>query len=163
MTAEEGIEIVEVPRNERTNLEPILQESFEGLYLWHSKRTLQDVDIVRAAILSGAPVGLIMLKTLEQGVGYVFYVAVAKAHRGMGVAGLLLRDALNRFRAAGVAEAFASVEEDNTPSEKLFREEGFVRTSLGEVSKRHGPVHALNMYRIMVVVPGEILLHRTLR
>jgi len=162
VTAEEGIEIVDVPREERINLEPILQESFEGLYLWHSKRTLQDVDIVRAAILSGAPVGLIMLKTLEQGVGYVFYVAVARAHRGMVVARLLLRDSVNRFRAAGIAEAFASVEEDNAPSEKLFQEEGFTRTSLVEVSRRHGPVHALNMYRVMVVVPGEILLHRML-
>jgi len=120
------------------------------------------VETVRAARISGEPVGLSMLKTLERGAGYVFYVAVAKAHRGTGVAALLMRDALGLFKAAGLTDAFASVEQDNLPSERLFAAEGFTRTSLGEVSKKYGLLHALNMYRMMVVVPGEILLHRTL-
>lgn len=104
-----------------------------------------------------------MLKTLEQGAGYIFYVAVARAHRGEGVAGLLVRDALGLFRAAGLTDAFASVEQDNIPSERLFAAEGFTRTSLGEVSRKYGFLHALNMYRVMVVIPGETLLHRTLK
>ncbi len=162
MIGQDGIEIVDVPQNERAPLERILEESFEGWYLRHSKKILREVDTVRAGIASGAPAGLIMLKTLEPGVGYVFYVAVARSHRGTGVAGLLLRDALTRFKSAGIGEAFASVEENNLRSEKLFAAEGFTRTSFVDVSRRHGPLRAVNMYRMMVVVPGEILLHRSL-
>jgi len=153
---------MDVPPEERAQLDQILEESFEGWYLRHSRRTLAEAETVRAARISGEAVGLIMLKTLEQGAGYVFYVAVAKAHRRTGVAALLVRDALGLFRAAGLTDAFASVEHDNTPSERLFAAEGFTRTSLGEVSKRFGLLHALKMYRMMVVVPGEVLLHRTL-
>ena len=124
---------------------------------------LTEVETVRAAKRSGEYVGLIMVKTLEPGVGYVYYIAVARAHRRLGVAGLLLRDALERFKAAGIAEVFASVEGDNVPSERLFSAEGFARTGLVEVSKEHGALRALNMYRMMVVVPGEVLLHRALK
>lgn len=151
---------MDVPREERAPLERILEESFEGLYLWHSKRTLEDAEAVRAAVSSGEPVGLIITKALGEGVGYIFYVAVARSHRGEGVATLLVKDALDRFRAGGVTEVFASVEQDNLPSERLFAGEGFTRTSLGEVSKGHGTLNALNMYRIMVVVPGEVLLRK---
>jgi len=159
---QDDIEIAEVPQGERARLEQVLDESFEGWYLRHSKKTLAEVETVRAAKVSGEAVGLIMLKTLEGGAGYIFYVAVAKAHRGTGVAGLLVRDALRLFWAAGLTDAFASVEEDNLPSERLFAAEGFTRTGLAEVSRKYGLLHALNMYRMMVVVPGEILLHRTL-
>lgn len=147
---------------ERRKLDGILQESFEGWYLRHSLGTLMDVETVRAAVLSGEPVGLIMLKNLEDGVGYVYYIAVTRAHRRTGVARLLLADSLNRFRTAGVKEVFASAETDNLPSEKLFESEGFSRTSYGEVSRRYGMLHTLDMYRKMLVVPGEVLLHREL-
>jgi len=107
---------------------------------------------------SGMPVGLVMLKTLEAQVGYIYYIAVAKAHRRMGIARLLLEDSLGRFREEGVKEVYASVEVDNAPSEGLFTSEGFTRTNFGEVSKRFGTVRAINMYRVMVVVPGETLM-----
>jgi ribosomal protein S18 acetylase RimI-like enzyme len=162
LTVAGGFEIVDVPVERRASLERILDESFEGLYLWHSKRTLREAETVRAAVSSGDPIGLIIPKIIERGVGYIFYVAVARSHRGTGVASMLVKDALDRFRAEGVLEVFASVEEDNLPSGKLFAAEGFAKTSLGEVSKNHGAVHALNMYRIMVVVPGEVLLRRAL-
>ena len=162
MTAPGGVEGRDVRREERGRLDRILEESFEGWYLRHSRKTLAEVETVREATVSGEPVGLIMLKTLETGAGYIFYVAVARAHRGTGVAALLVRDALRGFSASGLKDAFASVEEDNLPSERLFVAEGFARTTLAEVTRRYGFLHALNMYRIMVVVPGEILLHRTL-
>jgi hypothetical protein len=54
------------------------------------------------------------------------------------------------------------VEENNIPSEALFASEGFTRTSFTEVSKNHGSLHTLNMYRAMTVVPGEILLRKTI-
>jgi ribosomal protein S18 acetylase RimI-like enzyme len=101
-----------------------------------------------------------MLKTLEGNVGYVYYIAVAKASRKKGIGKLLLDDALRIFRASGVKEIFASVEKDNEPSEALFAAEGFTRTSFGEVSKRHGSLHTVNMYRAMTVVPGEVVLRK---
>ena len=154
---------MDVPPEERAPLDRILEESFEGWYLRHSSRVLTEVETVRAAKLSGEPVGLIMLKTLEPGVGYVYYVAVSRAHRQLGVAALLLKDALDHFKAAGITEVFASVERDNVPSERLFAAEGFAKTNLVEVSREHGALRALNMYRMMVVVPGEVLLHRALK
>ncbi len=103
-----------------------------------------------------------MLKTLDPHAGYVYYIAVDRAHRRRGVAKLLLRDALLRYREAGVEEVFAGVEADNGPSERLFASEGFSRTSFGDVSKRYGYLRTLNMYRRMVVVPGEVLLRKEL-
>ncbi len=160
MTAQAAVEIVEVPAGKRMDLEWILEESFEGWYLIHSRRTLRDVDVVNAAKLSDNPVGLVMLKTLEGTVGYVYYIAVAKAYRNRGVAKLLLEDAIRLFKASGLKEVFASVEKDNEPSERLFGSEGFTKTTFGQVSKKHGKLHTLNMYNAMRVVPGEILLRK---
>lgn len=119
-----------------------------------------DAELVRAAVSSGTPVGLVMLKTLDDEVGYVYYIAVSRAHRKKGVGRMLLDDALRCFAGAGMKEAYASVEAENAASEGLFRLEWFVKTSFGDVSKKHGGLHTLDMYRRMVVVPGEILLYR---
>jgi len=162
VTAQENVAIVDVPKRKRAGLEWILEESFEGWYLMHSKRTLRDIELVRVVMSTGKAAGLIMLKTLAEGVGYVYYIAVAKASRKKGIGKLLLEDALRHFRASKVKGLFASVEEDNKPSEALFASEGFTRTSLGQLSKRYGGLHALNMYREMLVVPGEILLRKAI-
>ncbi|OLB70076.1 hypothetical protein AUI06_07305 [archaeon 13_2_20CM_2_52_21] len=162
MTAQENIVVVDAPAGRRAELEWILEESFEGWYLMHSRRTLRDIELVRAAIASGKPVGLVMLKTLEGNVGYVYYIAVATANRKKGIGKLLLEDALRIFKASNVKEVFASVEKDNVPSETLFASEGFTKTSFSEVSKRHGSLHTVNMYRAMTVVPGEVLLRKAI-
>jgi len=162
MTVPEDVVIVDVPSKKRAGLRWILEESFEGWYLMHSKRTLRGIELVRAATLSGEPVGLVMLKTLEGKVGYVYYIAVATAYRKKGIAKQLLENALQHFKASNVEEVFASVEEDNKPSEALFASEGFTQTSFHEVSKRHGNLHTLNMYREMLVVPGEVLLRKAI-
>ncbi len=162
MTAQENIEIVDVPPEKRPGLDYILEESFEGWYLWHSRRRLRDVEIVRAAMSSDKPVGLVMTKTLDPNIGYVYYIAVAKAQRRKGIAKLLLEDSLRLFKSAGAKDVFASVEEDNAPSEGLFASEGFTPTSFNEVSKKYGNLHTVNMYRVMTVVPGEVLLHKVM-
>ena len=162
MMAQDDIMIVDVPAKKRRGLEWILEESFEGWYLMHSKRTLRDIELVRVAVSSGKAVGLVMLKTLEEKVGYVYYIAVAKASRKRGIGKLLLEDTMRYFKASSVEEVFASVEEDNKPSEALFASEGFTRTSFGQLSRLHGSLHTLNMYRIMTVVPGEVLLRKAI-
>jgi ribosomal protein S18 acetylase RimI-like enzyme len=160
VTVPGDIAIVDVPVGKRAALEGILEESFEGWYLMHSRRTLRDIELVRAAVSSGKPVGLVMLKTLDGNVGYVYYIAVTKDNRKKGIGKLLLDDALRIFSSSNVKEVFASVEKDNEPSEALFASEGFTKTTFGEVSKRHGSLHTVNMYREMTVVPGEILLRK---
>ena len=158
LTAAEGVVVIDVPHGERGALERILEESFEGWYLRHARGKLQELDVVRAAMASESPVGLVMLKRLEARVGYIYYIAVAKAHRKMGTARLLLEDSLEHFREEGVEEVYAGVEVGNLPSEGLFSSEGFTKTSFGEVSKRFGAIRAINMYRMMVIVPGEVLM-----
>jgi ribosomal protein S18 acetylase RimI-like enzyme len=162
LTTQEDLAILDVLKGKRSGLEWILEESFQGWYLMHSKRTLRDIMLVRAAVSSGKPVGLVMLKTLREGAGYVYYIAVAKANRKRGIGKLLLEDALRHFKDSKVAEVFASVEEDNQPSEALFASEGFTQTSFGEVSKKYGSLHTVNMYREMLVVPGEVLLRKAI-
>src|SRR5207302_9617512 len=102
MTAKEDVVIRDVPAMERAGLEWILEESFEGWYLMHSKRTLRDIELVRAAMSTGKAVDLVMLKTLGKGVGYVYYIAVPKANRKRGIGKILLEDALRHFKAASL-------------------------------------------------------------
>jgi ribosomal protein S18 acetylase RimI-like enzyme len=148
----------EVLQPERGTLDGILEQSFDGIYLRHARRTISDVQTVRAAFLGEEPVGLSMLKLLQERAGYVYYVAVASAHRGKGIGSRLLHDAVTHLASAGVTEVYASVGEDNVESNALFRGNGFRKTSYGEVSRKYGMLKAVSMYRSMFVVPGEIVL-----
>jgi ribosomal protein S18 acetylase RimI-like enzyme len=150
--------IVEVPQGRRTALQGVLEESFEGWYLRHSLSTLSEIEEVRAATVSGEYAGLAMLKMLEPGLGYVFYIAVARKFRRAGIGGRLLDDSLGYLRARGSSRVFASVEEDNEGSRALFASRGFVRTQFGDMSREFGIPRAINLYRKMRVVPGERLL-----
>ncbi|HUI00366.1 MAG TPA: GNAT family N-acetyltransferase [Nitrososphaerales archaeon] len=162
MTAQ-GVSIVEVTKGERAKLLPILEDSFEGLYLWHARRTLQSIEVVRAARTEdGDDAGLAMLKMLDGEAGYVYYVAVPRKFRGMGVGGRLLDDALERFAAQGAGHVYASVEDDNEESKRLFGSRGFAEVKGSDMASRYGRIRSLLMYREMMVVPGEILLGRAL-
>ena len=154
--------IVEAPIEDRASLQHVLAESFEGWYLSHSKKTLMKVEVVREAVVDEHPVGLVMLKTLYDSIGYVYYVAVARGYRRRKVATRLLEHSLEYFSGLGVREVYASIEEENAESEGLFRSQGFERTSYREVSDKYGCLRALSLYRKMLVVPGEALLCRPL-
>ncbi len=163
MTPETEISIVDSALERRDELEWILDESFEGLYLRHAKRTLRESQFVRVSLAADRPVGLAMLKSLDSRTGYVFYIAVARAQRRKGVAGKLLDDALGHFRDEGASDVYASVEDDNEPSLALFKSRGFTRTGFVEISKKRGAIGALIMYREMLAVPGEMLLHKLMQ
>ena len=120
------------------------------------------IEVVREAVVDERPVGLVMLKTLYKSIGYVYYVAVAKDYRRRKVATRLLEHSLEYFSGLGVREVYASIEEGNVESDGLFRSRGFAKTSYREVSNKHGYLRALNLYRKMLVVPGETLLCRPL-
>jgi len=158
-----GVDIEEVPRAERAMLLPILEESFEGLYLWHARRTLESIEVVRVArTTEGEDAGLIMLKMLEDDAGYVYYVAVPRRFRRRGIGGRLLDDAVSYLATRGAREVYASVEEDNAESNALFGSRGFEGVDLARMSRRYGRIRALMMYREMMVVPGETLLSKHL-
>jgi ribosomal protein S18 acetylase RimI-like enzyme len=140
-------------------VEPILEESFSGLYLWHARRTLSDVEAVRLAVVDGAPAGVAMLKFVHDRAGYVYYIAVAHAYRRRGIGGKLLDDAIGFFFDQHDAqEVYASVGEENVESNALFKGRGFRKTDFSELARRYGRVRALLMYRSMLVVHGEALL-----
>jgi ribosomal protein S18 acetylase RimI-like enzyme len=141
---------------------PILEASFEGWYLWHSRRTLKGVSLVKAAKLGGTAAGLIMLKELGEGTGYVYYVAVLPEFRRRKVGGRLLDDALAHFASNKLSTVYATVEEDNAASLSLFRSRGFVETSSGEMAKEYGRFKSLFMMLEMQVVAGEVMLRKDL-
>lgn len=154
-----GVVINTVPPDQREKLVFILEESFEGWYLRHSKRTLSEIEVVKEAVLEGERVALIMLKHLGNKLGYVYYIAVAKRFRGRGIAGKLLDDALAYFfTEQGMKEVYAGVEEDNEESHRLFTSRGFKKTSRSDLARKYGTINSFVLLRKMVIVPGEVLL-----
>jgi len=158
----EGPAIEEVPLERREALDHVLEESFEGWYLRHSRRTLREIETVRVAKMNGEAVGLAMLKTLNGTVGYIYYIAVLRSQRRKGFGGRLLQDAVLYFASRGVAEVYASIEDDNIESLALFGRDGFRKTNYAQVSQKYGAIRALDLYRRMLVVPGESLYCREL-
>jgi ribosomal protein S18 acetylase RimI-like enzyme len=159
---QDEISIKDVDFSERNQLLPILEESFEGIYLWHAKKTLRDIDLVRAAFSGGEPAGLVMLKDLDKRIGYVYYIAVPNRMRGLGIAGKLLDNSIAYFFERNRLEVYSSIEEDNEPSLRLFKSRGFRETSLSELSKKYGMIKSNILRMKMLLVPGEILWVREL-
>ena len=156
------IQIKDVPPNEREELFPILEESFEGWYLRHSKHTLIDSETVREAIVNDERAGLVILKDLGTKLGYVYYIAVGRKFRGKGIGGKLLDNSLSYFFDKGMQEVYASIEEDNVESERLFESRDFQKTSRAELAKKYGTINSFVLLRKMVAVPGEHILVRQL-
>jgi len=161
MSVHTEVEVAEWPIEKRGALKEILDESFEGWYLYHAKRKLMESEEVLVASDSALAIGLSMLELLDKDTGYVFYIAVRRTARGHGVGALLLEKSLDFFQMRECKRVFAAVENDNLPSQKLFISKGFTWTNFTKVSKMYGQVHALVMYSRMVVVPGESLLVKT--
>jgi ribosomal protein S18 acetylase RimI-like enzyme len=152
------IRVVDLEGDQRELAVPILIDSFSGIYRWHAKRTLHRVSVVRAAIADDAILGVSMLEELDEGVGYVYYVAVRRLDRRRQVGTILLDDALERFRAGRAAIVYAAVEEANTASLALFRSRGFRPVERDELGYREGGMGARGLRSKMMVVPGEMLL-----
>jgi ribosomal protein S18 acetylase RimI-like enzyme len=157
-----SIEVSLWPRENRRALKEVLEDSFEGWYLYHSERKLADAENVLVASEAGMAIGLAILELLDPDVGYVFYLAVRKSARRRGIGSFLVDKSLEFFRSRGCARVFAAVEEENIASRKLFDSKGFLETNYGGVSKIYGRLRAMAMYRRMVVVPGETLFMKTL-
>lgn len=143
-------------------LDPILETSFEGWYLRHAKRTLREIETVYAAKSEDTFVGLSMIKKLDSKTGYVYYMAVLPEYRRRKIGGKLLDRSLAHFFDNGTNVVFASLMQEHDESTFLFKSRGFIETSFGDVAKRYGKLHAINMYRKMVVVTGEVVVFKEL-
>jgi len=117
---------------------------------------------VNAATLGGATAGLIMLKELGEGIGYVYYVAVLPEFRRREVGSRLLDDALAHFKSREVGSVYATVREGNAASLSLFHSRGFLKTGFGEMSKLHGRLRSVYMMLEMQAVAGENVLRKDL-
>ncbi len=160
LTLDQEIKIARVDGAERESLDPILEKSFEGWYLRHSKRTLREVEEVFSAKFGDVDAGLVMLKPLDKHTGYIYYIAVLPEYRGKKISSRLLEFSESHFLELGMDQVFASVSEDNVESNALFLSHDFKKTSFAEISRRYGKLGALNMYRKMVIVSGELVLYK---
>ncbi len=158
----DGVELVDLAPEERARAIPVLEEGFVGVYRWHAKRTLRSVSWVRAAVAHGDVVGVAMLEPLVPGVGYVYYLAVARAARRRGVGGRLLDDALTRFASEGIRIVYGAVEAENLPSRRVFETRGFRLIERSELNYRDGGLGAEGLRSRMWVVRGEVLFGRRL-
>ncbi len=154
--------ILDVPKNERFQFDQVLRESFAGIYLWHAKRTLGGIELVRGAYIEDEVVGLAMLRKIAPSAGYVYYIAVSPSYRRKGIGSALLDDAINYFSANQANSIYASVEEDNAESLSLFKSRGFRPLSRDEFARKHGRLQSKVMLAKMMVVYGEIILLKTL-
>ncbi len=157
------IRLADLPKEERSTAIPTLKESFEGYYRWHAKRTLRDVERVRVARLGGQVVAVSMFERLRPEVGYVNYLAVARAYRRAGFGGRLLDDALRRLKGEGVEVVFAAAETSNQRSLALLRSRGFRRTRRKERTWSEGGLGAWGLRSRMHIVSGEVIVGLRLR
>jgi ribosomal protein S18 acetylase RimI-like enzyme len=157
-----SVTLVDLPPEDRERAVPVLIDSFVGIYRWHAKRTLREVQAVRGAELDGALAGIAMLERLVPEVGYVYYIAVASAHRQKGIGGRLLDDALARFRRDGARVVYAAVQSDNAASRALFTSRGLRVVERKELGYQEGGLGAWGLRSRMRLVYGELLLGRRL-
>jgi ribosomal protein S18 acetylase RimI-like enzyme len=154
----QGIELSDLPIDARELAVPIIKDSFVGIYRWHAKRTLRRITCVRAARIDGTMVGISMLDRLVPEAGYVYYMAIGKAYRNRGIGGLLLDDALAKFRKEGAQIIYAAAEEDNEPSLALLRSRGFRLIERKELGYKEGGLGAWGLRSRMMLVSGEVLM-----
>lgn len=163
LTTAPPAELIDLVGGDRERAVPVIIDSFEGIYRWHAKRTLREAGEVRAALLGGEVAGVSMLERFVPEVGYVYYLAVATAHRRQGIGRLLLDDALSRFEHAGVEVVYAAAEEENVASLELFRSRGFRTVERKERGYKEGGLGAWGLRSRMRIVWGEVLLGKRLR
>ncbi len=158
MAGSDAPALIDLAPAARERAVPVIQDGFEGIYRWHAKRTLREIERVRAAEVSGTIVGVSMIERLLPEVGYVYYIAVLTDWRRHGVAARLLDDALTWFRAQEVRVVYAAAEEDNVASIGLFRSRGFRLVDRKETGFREGGLGAWGLRSRMRIVYGEVLL-----
>jgi ribosomal protein S18 acetylase RimI-like enzyme len=159
---EEDVKIQVVNGSERERLDPIIDASFEGWYQRHARRTLREIETVLEASVVEKSAGLAMLRKLDSEKGYVYYIAVLPEYRGKKIGSKLLDRSLDYLFKEGATTVFASLMQEHEEANYLFGSRGFVKTNYGELAKRYGKLHTINLYRKMLVVSGEVVVYKEL-
>ncbi|MCI4322390.1 MAG: GNAT family N-acetyltransferase, partial [Thermoplasmata archaeon] len=153
-------EIIDLVGADRERALPVLRDGFTGVYRWHAKKTLGEVDRVRALVLAQEVVGVTLLAGLVPDVGYLYYIAVATAQRGKGVGGRLLDDAIAIFNEDGRTVAYVATEPENMAMVAALRRRGFREVERKELGFAEGGLGAWGLRSRMTLVWGEILMGR---
>ena len=156
-------EIIDLVGADRERALPVLRDGFTGVYRWHAKKTLGEVDRVRALVLAQEVVGVTLLAGLVPDVGYLYYISVATAQRGKGVGGRLLDDAIAIFNEEGRTVAYVATEPENMAMVAALRRRGFREVERKELGFAEGGLGAWGLRSRMTLVWGEILMGRRLR
>jgi ribosomal-protein-alanine N-acetyltransferase len=103
------------------------------------ERLLSDRAVMTHRAAAGGRLIAFIMSRAATDEAEILSVAVARPHRGGGLAGRLLRMHLSRLAARGVRAVFLEVEDGNTPAISLYRRAGF-----RQVGRREGyyPGHA---------------------
>jgi GNAT superfamily N-acetyltransferase len=99
-----------------------------------------------------------MLEPLAPRVGYVYYIAVLREHRGTGIGAQLLDNALRWLRSSGSEVVYAAVRDDGVAARGLFEPRRFRIVPWNEPDLEHGGLGADRFRHQMTLVPGEVLL-----
>ena len=86
-----------------------------------------DAELSYLAERQGRPVGFLLSRRWEDGVGYVDLLGVHPEYRGRGLGTALLRRAFATFAAAGLREAQLGVASDNPGALRLYERVGMVQ------------------------------------
>jgi ribosomal protein S18 acetylase RimI-like enzyme len=160
--ASNEITLFEAEGNKRESLDPIIDASFDGWYQRHAKRTLREIETVVAARFGDKEVGVAMLKNLDSEKGYIYYIAVLPEYRGKKIGSRLLDYSLGYFLEHGATIVYASLMQEHDEANILFSSRGFAKTNFGDLSKKYGKIRAINLYRKMLVVSGEVVVFKEL-
>ncbi len=114
--------------NDRSTVIKILRESFTGSYRYWAIRGM-DETLVLVAEVNGRIAGVAEVYTTRVGgygkVGVVYFLAVRKEYRGMGIGKKLVLEAEELFRREKCTYSAASTVESNRASQGLFRSLGY--------------------------------------
>lgn len=159
---EASIAVNALPYDKRRSARWLLDEGFSGIYRMHARYTLKRADIALVATAGGREKGLVLIDRLTPKIGYVYYIAVARDFRHMGLGGRLLDSALRLMREEGIEEVYAVREEDNIGAQALFNSRKFEEVNLHDFTRRFGYLRSLRLRRQMTMVRGETLMRKEL-
>ena len=142
----------------------IASRSFGKLYRFFAVRSLESEKRVVVAEIEGKIAGFMILRSIKLGktkIGYIFWIAVHPDHRRRGIAGELIRAAINRFIEEKADVVYASIEEDNLPSEILFKKQGFSEMTRKQLWNIYGP-KTIALYLRLFIAPHELIFSKEL-
>jgi ribosomal protein S18 acetylase RimI-like enzyme len=105
------------------------EECYEETLKAFSRQLTLDSELVLTAEVEGTVAG-VLIGTIDdrRGYGYYYRIAVAREHRGKGIAKALIRKMEQRFQLRKVSQIIVTADRHNEPILPLYRALGYMRT-----------------------------------